>query len=101
MKQPPRRGGDHVAKATLPKTTLTWLFTRVLDPPQDTPSLTSIMGAFPVPVKLTLFNVVPDHALFAGFASDNRVAAQNHLPVLELAREIEIRAVVVHPRLTP
>jgi hypothetical protein len=80
---------------------VTCLFSCVLDLPQCAPCRASIIGTFPVPIELTRLDVVPDHALFTGFASYDRVADKDHFPVLEVAGEIEITSVVVHPGLTP
>lgn len=54
-----------------------------------------------MPVETVLFDIVPDHPLFARFPFDDCVAGENHPPALEPAGEIEICAVVIHPRLAP
>jgi hypothetical protein len=77
------------------------IFPHVLDLPYHTPRGTAIVRAFPVPIELVSFDVIPDHALFAGFAPDNCITYKDHSAIIKLAREIEVASIVIHPGLTP
>ena len=69
--------------------------------PQGAPALAVIVGAFPVPVELAFFDVIPDHSLFTLLTVDNSIAGEDHPPIFEFACEIEIGPGAVHPRLAP
>src|SRR5919109_5365075 len=77
------------------------LLTSVTNLPQHAPGLPAVVGTLPVPVEAALFDVVPDHSLSAFLAAHDGIPRQDHLPILECACEIEIRAVVIHPGLAP
>src|SRR5215213_10486017 len=69
--------------------------------PEGAPGLTAIIGTFPIPIELRLFNVVPDHSLLAFLSTNECISRQSHFPIFEYACEIEIGTVVIHPGLAP
>src|SRR5215211_138238 len=60
---------------------LVYLLTCVFDLPKCPPGISAIIRAFPVPIELTIFDVVPDHSLFIFLAADNGIARQDHFPI--------------------
>ena len=69
---------------------LVYVSTSIPDFPQYSPCIPAIIGAFPIPIELPRLDIEPDHALFAGLASDNRIADEDHLPIFKLSSEIQL-----------
>ena len=73
----------------------------VVNRPVDLPGLATVGGGFPTPIQFVGADVFPHHSLQDLLAVLCGLALENHLPIFEVANEIEVATLVVDPGLLP